>query len=121
MQRTLTYVVIMVILLLVYGCSRSNNFMVYKDATSFYITSDTPELKRILCDSDDMDRIAKDSGLPNSLQKELKDGICTSDKEKKRLVATLNEMTKDQLAALKDAFRKNGYEINKVSDICGGG
>lgn len=97
------------------GCS-SGNFMVYKDAKHFYVTSNGPELRRILCDSGDMDKIAKGSQLPDKLQKELKDGICSSNKVKERLLATLEAMTKEQRTALKQSFQKNGYDINVVAN-----
>lgn len=90
--------------------------MVYKNSKHFYVTSNGPELRRILCDSGDMDKITKDSMLPDPLQKELKDGICTSNKVKERLLATLEGMTKEQRTALKTAFQKNGYDINVVAN-----
>lgn len=97
------------------GCG-SANFLVYKDAKHFYVTSSGETLKRVLCDSGDMDRIAKDSRLPAPLQKELKDGICASNKVKERLMATLEGMTREQRNALKLAFRQNGYDINVVAN-----
>lgn len=115
MQRMLTYAAMLVVALLVGGCS-SNNFMVYKNAKHFYVTSTGPELKRILCDSGDMDKIAVDSKLPLALQKDLKEGICSSNKVKDRLMALLEGMTKEQRTALKDAFRQNGYDINVVAN-----
>jgi PBP1b-binding outer membrane lipoprotein LpoB len=115
MQRILTYAAIMAVALLVGGCS-SNNFLVYKDAKHFYVTSNGPELKRVLCDSGDMDKIASDSKLPDAMQKELKDGICASNKVKERLMTSLDGMTKEQRMALKEAFRHNGYDINVVAN-----
>lgn len=115
MQRMLTFAAIMVAALLMGGCS-SNNFLVYKDAKHFYVTSNGPELKRVLCDSGDMDKIASDSKLPDAMQKDLKDGICSSNKVKDRLMASLDGMTKEQRAALKDAFRHNGYDINVIAN-----
>ena len=97
------------------GCG-SGNFLVYKDAKHFYVTSTGPELRRILCDSGDMAKIAKDSKLPDSLQNDLKDGICSSNKVKERLMATLEGMNKDQRTALKHAFQQNGYDINVVAN-----
>ena len=97
------------------GCS-SGNFLVYTDSKHFYVTSTGPELRRILCDSGDMAKIAKDSRLPDALQKDLKDGICTSNKVKERLLATLEGMTKEQRTALKTAFQQNGYDINVVAN-----
>ena len=115
MQFWLKYGVLAVAALGITGCS-SGNFMVYKNAKHFYVTSTGPELKRILCESGDMDKITKDSKLPDPLQKDLKDGICTSNKVKERLLATLEGMTKEQRTALKTAFQQNGYDINVVAN-----
>lgn len=115
MRRILTCIAITVVALMLGGCS-SNNFMVYKDGSNFYVTSNCSERNRIICDSGDIDNIVKDSGLPDSLQKELKDNTCASSKVKKSLMVTLEGMTNDQLTALKDAFRRNGYEINRTLD-----
>ena len=115
MQFWLKFGVVLIVALGISGCS-SGNFLVYKDSKHFYVTSTGPELKRILCDSGDMDRIVKDSQLPAVLQKDLKDGICNSNKVKERLMATLEGMTKEQRTALKTAFQQNGYDINVVAN-----
>lgn len=101
--------------LLLASCS-SDNFMVYKNAKHFYVTSTGPELKRILCESGDMDKINADSRLPAQLQKDLKEGICSSNKVKERLLAILEGMTKEQRTALKHAFQRNDYDINVVAN-----
>lgn len=115
MHRIILCVAILVGTLLTGGCS-SNNFLVYKDAKHFYVTSKGAELKRVLCDSGDMNKIAADSKLPVDLQKELKQGICGSSKVKEHLMASLDSMTREQRAALKGAFRNNGYDINVVAN-----
>jgi hypothetical protein len=115
MQRIVAHVMVVVGILFIGGCS-SNNFLVYKEAKHFYVTSNGPELKRVLCDSGDMDRITKDSKLSEEMQKSLKDGICASNKVKERLMALLDDMTREQRMALKDAFRINGYDINVVAN-----
>ena len=115
MQLMLKYAAVVALTMLVGGCS-SNNFLVYKDAKHFYVTSTGPELKRVLCDSGDMDKIVSDSKLPDAMQKDLKDGICASNKVKERLMASLDGMTKEQRASLKGAFRSNGYDINVVAN-----
>ena len=115
MRLMLIYTAIVVLAMLVEGCG-SNNFLVYKNAKHFYVTSTGPELKRVLCDSGDMDKIVSDSKLPDAMQKDLKDGICSSNKVKERLMASLDGMNKEQRAALKGAFRSNGYDINVVAN-----
>jgi hypothetical protein len=115
MQFWMKFGVVLIAAIGMSGCS-SGNFMVYKDSKHFYVTSTGPELKRILCDTGDMDKIAKESQLPPPLQKDLKDGICNSNKVKERLLATLEGMTKEQRTALKTAFQQNGYDINVVAN-----
>lgn len=115
MRRVLIFIIITTVLLAMVGCS-SRNFMVYKNGANFYITSACQDLKRVLCDSGDMAKIAKDSNLSSLLQMELEDGICASGKVKKYLMDILVRMTKEQHAALKEAFIRNGYEINRPVD-----
>lgn len=109
------YLLLLLVPLALAGCS-SGNFMVYKNAKHFYVTSTGPELKRILCESGDMDKIVVDSKLPPQLQKDLKEGICSSNKVKERLLTLLEGMTKEQRVALKHAFQNNGYDINVVAN-----
>jgi hypothetical protein len=115
MQRMVNCAAAMVVALLAGGCS-SNNFLLYKEGRHFFVTSNRPELKRVLCDSGDMDRIVRDAKLPEPLQKELKEEVCASDKVKERLMATLDGMSREQRAALKTAFRENGYDINNIAN-----
>lgn len=115
MRQWFCCAMLLILAVVIAGCS-SGNFLVYKDAKHFYVTSSGTELKRILCDSGDMDKIAKDSKLPDALQKDLKDGICSSNKVKERLMGTLEGMSKEQRVALKDAFRNNGYDINNIAN-----
>ncbi|WP_129127431.1 hypothetical protein [Geomonas oryzae] len=115
MLRTRVYLTSGLLSLALGGCS-SGNFMVSKENVSFFITSDRPELRLVLCDSGDMERIARDSHLQDHLQQTLKEKICAVHKDRKDLKALLASLDKDQLAAFMDAFRKNGYEINIVAD-----
>ena len=114
-MRALRYVVVAMMPLMAAGCT-STNFLVYKNSKHFYITSNGRELKQVLCDSGDMDRVNQSSRLPDPLQKELKEEICSSGKVRERLMATLDRMTKEQRSALKQAFRDNGYDINVIAN-----
>jgi hypothetical protein len=115
MERMMTYVAIMGVVLMAGGCA-SRDFKVYKGGSNFYITSDCSERERILCNSHDINNIMKDSKLPDLLQKELKVCICAPGQAHKSLLDTFNGMTHEQHSAIKAAFRKNGYEINKPVD-----
>ena len=97
------------------GCS-SSNFLVYKDAKHFYVTSKSDSLRSLLCDSGDLVRITGDAALDHPLQKELYESICASDKVKERVLAALEGMSKEQRTALKLAFQMNGYEINTIAN-----
>jgi len=115
MRQTPVCAAVAVLLLFSSGCG-SKNFIVKKQGSSFFLTSDRPELKRVLCESGDIDAVARDSRLPDSLQGLLKEKICASRKNKKELKAIFQGMSPDQLADFKDGFRRNGYEINMVAD-----
>ncbi len=97
------------------GCA-SHNFLVYKDGSNFFITQDLAVRQQLLCDSGDIDRVITDSGLSSSLQLRIKAAICSTTRAKKDMRQILEEMTYEQLNALKNAFRKAGYEINKPLD-----
>ena len=98
-----------------YGCN-SSNFLVYKDARHFYVTSKSDALRKMLCESGDLARITRDAALTEELQKELYDSICTSAKVKERVLAALEGMTKEQRKSLKLAFQLNGYEVNTIAN-----
>lgn len=105
-------IVFTVSVLLVGGCA-SNNFLVYKDGSNFYVTNNCAARQLLLCDSGDIGRIVAGSALPPSLQEKIKEAICMPGATRADLHEILNDMTDAQLAALKQAFRANGYEINK--------
>jgi hypothetical protein len=97
------------------GCN-SSNFLVYKDAKHFYVTSKSDALRQMLCESGDLARITKDAALTETLQKELYDSICASTKVKERVLAALESMSKEQRTSLKLAFQLNGYEVNTIAN-----
>jgi len=97
------------------GCN-SSNFLVYKDARHFYVTSKSETLRKMLCESGDLARITRDAALTDALQRELYDSICTSTKVKERVLAALEGMTKEQRKSLKLAFQLNGYEVNTIAN-----
>jgi len=97
------------------GCS-SSNFLVYKDAKHFYVTSKSDTLRQMLCESGDLVKITRDAALPEAQQKELHDSICASTKVKERVLTALEGMTKEQRSALKLAFQMNGYEVNTIAN-----
>jgi len=115
MPRKLLFMAIALLIMSSNGCS-SGNFLVNKSSKSFYLTSNSPDLKQILCDSGDMDVIVQDSELPVPLQKTLKESICDPGKDRGRLLYILGELTNEQRVSFKKAFLKNGYEINKAAD-----
>lgn len=97
------------------GCSGSN-FLVYKDAKHFYVTSNSDTLRKVLCESGDLARIARDADLPVKMQNDLTASICATEKVKEMVLAVLESMTKEQRRALKLAFQLNGYEVNTIAN-----
>jgi hypothetical protein len=114
-MRLLAGVISVAGIMLLSGCSNSN-FLVYKDAKHFYVTSKSDTLRQMLCESGDLIKITQDAALPVAMQKELYDSICASSKVKERVLAALEIMTKEQRTALKLAFQTNGYEVNTIAN-----
>ncbi|MBJ6749418.1 hypothetical protein [Geomonas anaerohicana] len=108
-------IVITVLALTVAGCS-SNNFLVYKDGSNFFITRNCEARQHLLCDSGDIGRIVAGAALPQSLQDRIKEAICAPGVMKADMHKILAEMTEEQRSSLKQSFRDNGYEINKPID-----
>ncbi|MBU5636274.1 hypothetical protein KOM00_05960 [Geomonas sp. Red69] len=108
-------IVITVLALIAGGCG-SNNFLVYKDGSNFFITRNCEARQRLLCDSGDIGRIVAGSALPQSLQDRIKEAICAPGVTKTNMHEILAEMTEEQLSSLKQSFRDNSYEINKPID-----
>jgi len=115
MNKCVPIVILAFLAALTAGCGNAN-FLVYKDAKHFYLTSNGEALKKVLCESGDINRILSDSRLPEAMQKDLHEGICSSNKVKERLLAILEDMTPEQRSALKLAFQTNGYEINTIAN-----
>ncbi len=108
-------IVITALALMVGGCG-SNNFLVYKDGSNFYVTSNCAARQRLLCDSGDIGRIVAGAALPRSLQDRIREAICATGVTKADLREILAGLTDEQLSSLKQSFRANGYEINKPLD-----
>jgi hypothetical protein len=106
---------VMAVVLTLCGCS-STNFLIYKDAKHFYVTNKSDTLRKMLCDSGDLVKIAKDANLPGDIQQEIVGSICASDKVKERVMAVLGRMSKEQRSSLKMAFQLNGYEVNTIAN-----
>lgn len=99
------------------GCGTPSNFVVYKTGTGkhFFVTSTRPEIKKYLCDTGDMEKILRDTDLPENIRKELMSSICASEKVKEKVLAVLDGMTQEQRSELKRGFQRNGYDVNIIN------
>ena len=94
----------------------SSNFLVYKQGRHFYVTSTGQELKTILCDSGDLKRILVESKLEQPLQNKLDESICGTGKVRERVLAVLEDMSREERSSLKTSFQAHGYDINNVAN-----
>src|SRR5512138_1626469 len=85
-------IAIIALALMAGGCG-SNNFLVYKDGSNFYVTSKCAARQRLLCDSGDIGRIVAGSALPQSLQQRIKEAICATGVTKADMHEILAKMT----------------------------
>lgn len=102
-------------LFMVAGCT--NNILVTKHGERYFLATKQSGLKKLLCDSGDMTEILKEAQLGKPLEQRIYATICSEKVDKEKVLALLDDMTKEEREQLKVAFSRNGYDVNIV--MCG--
>ncbi len=98
-----------VIALFLSGCAAT--FLVSKDCYSAFLDSNDEKLVRMLCDTNDLKKIADSTELSESSRKGLYEAFCQkrSGEEVRKIYKSL---TRHEQEDLKLSFEKRGYDIN---------
>ncbi len=96
--------------LFVFGCS-TNRFIVYKHGKAYYFASRREGLHHMLCDSGDFKKVLADSSVPQDKKDALYRYNCTQP-DSNKVQALYISLTPDQRKSIREAFEKEGYEIN---------
>jgi len=96
--------------------SCTSSFLVYKDGRGYFVDGDSKAKYDMLCASGDMDKILAATTHLGSVEKDsLNRYNCSAERSSEKVKQLFASFTVEQRKDLKCAFRKNGYEINKLA------
>jgi hypothetical protein len=98
--------------LLIGACS--STFLVIKDGRSTFVGSDSKQKFELLCASGDLEKVLADSHLEPDMKNTFYKYNCSTERSSDKVKQMFSAMTVDERKDIKSAFRKNGYEINKM-------
>ncbi|HEU0264781.1 MAG TPA: hypothetical protein VFR01_03560 [Geobacterales bacterium] len=97
---------------LVTGCT--NNILLTKNGERYFLASKEQGLKKLLCDSGDMQEILQATKLQQPIKESLTANICTDKPSKEKIMEVLSGMTREEREDLKFSFWRHGYDVNIV-------
>lgn len=104
---------ITVIALITGACTSS--FLVYKDGKGCFVGSSSESKYNLLCTSGDLEKVL----LASNLSQETKDSLykynCSAERSSEKVKQIFAAMTVAERKDIKNAFRANGYEINRMA------
>ena len=92
----------------------SSTFLVVKDGQSTFVGSDSKVKYDLLCASGDLEKVLADTHLETAMKDTLYKYNCSTERSSERVKQIFATLTVEQRKDIKSAFRKNGYEINKI-------
>lgn len=92
------------------GCS--STFLVSKDGKGYFFGSRSEAIYKMLCESGDLAKVLKETGLPKEMKEALYRYNCTAERSGEKVKEIYAAMTHDQRKDLRNAFKGNGYDIN---------
>ncbi len=93
----------------------SSTFLVYKDGRGSFVGSGSQTKYDLLCASGDMERVLADTHLATDMKDQIYKYNCSTERSSEKVKLIFASLTVDQRKDIKSAFRKNGYEINKMA------
>lgn len=92
------------------GCS--STFLASKDGKGYYVGSGSDAAYRMFCLSGDLRKILHDTTLPQETRDGLYSATCGTERSGVRVKELYGNMSPEQRKELRQAFRRNGYDIN---------
>ncbi len=93
------------------GCS-SSTFLASKEGKGYYVGSGSTAAYEMFCASGDLKKILADTTLPQEARDNLLDATCGEKRSGARVKELYADMSPEQRKDLRQAFRRNGYDIN---------
>lgn len=112
-MKTWLFIMIACMALATGACTSS--FLVYKDGKGYFVGSESKTKYEMLCASGDLDKILAATHLEADMKDSLYKYNCSTERSSEEVGKIFASMTVEQRKDIKSAFRKNGYEINKMA------
>lgn len=93
----------------------ADTFLVYKDGRAYFLEGNSKAKQEMLCASGDINKILADTHLDAATKESLFKYNCSKERSTENIRQLYLSMTAEQRKDIKTAFRKNGYEINKMA------
>ena len=111
-MRTWLFISIVVMAFLTGACT--DTFLLGKGRTGYFYGCKSNAMFEMLCTSGDLEKVL----LASHLSQEMKDTIykynCSAERSGAKVKQIYASMTVEERKDIKHAFRKNGYEINRI-------
>ncbi|MBI5141776.1 MAG: hypothetical protein HZA20_06235 [Nitrospirae bacterium] len=92
-----------------------STFIVSRDSSSYYFGSESQSLKRMICDTGDLERVLRDAEIPEHLKSDFNEYVCTEKRSREKVIALYAFLSPEEKRSLKRAFSMRGYMVNHVA------
>ncbi len=100
------------------ACSAGSDFLVLKHGKGYYLGSNSNAKYEMLCTSGEMDKVLASSNLSKEMKDNLYKYSCSEERSGEKVKQLYASMTVEQRRDIKNAFRRNGYDINQGPGCC---
>jgi len=92
----------------------ASTFVASKDGKGYYLGNSSGSAFKLFCESGDLNTILSSTKLPAPLKDSLYSANCGTARSKEGVRSVYTSMTPEQRKDLRQAFQKNGYDINAM-------
>jgi hypothetical protein len=117
-MKTGFFITIAGLALLTCACRTSSDFLVLKHGRGYYVGSDSNARYEMLCTSGEMEKVLASSNLSMEMKDTLYKYSCSEERSGEKVKQLYASMTVEQRRDIKNAFRKNGFDINQGPGCC---
>lgn len=103
-----------IVLLASASCAPST-FIVSNDYGAYYFGSESDNLKRMICDTGDLERVLRDAEIPEHLKTDFYGYVCSEKRSREKVISLYAFLSPEEKRSLKRAFSMRGYMVNHVA------
>lgn len=92
----------------------TDTFLLGKGRVGYFYGSGSNAIYAMLCTSGDLEKVLLDSSLSKEKKEDIYKSNCSAERSSEKVKKIYASMTVGERKDIKNAFRKNGYEINNL-------